>query len=265
MGENLQLTARRKDGTEFSVEISLSPIPTEQGLLVASSIRDVTARRRMEKLSTFGQLAASIGHELRNPLGVIDSSLFILRKNIGNVEVVNKHLDRIASQLKLANEIATKLLEMIRDKPPVRDRVVISELVATAVASLEWPPGVSLVRIGLEGLPEVTGDQAQLRQVLVNLLENAIHATAPKGEVRVIGSVEGGNVLIAVEDTGPGIDAAVLHHLFEPLVTTKAKGIGLGLALVRRILENHGGSIAYQPGANGGARFIARLAALSAP
>jgi len=263
MGENLQLTARRRDGTEFSAEISLSPIPTERGLLVASSIRDVTARRRMEKLSTFGQLAASIGHELRNPLGVIDSSLFILRKNMGSAEIANKHFDRIGSQLKLANEIVTKLLDMIRDRPPVRGRVTISDLVASAAASLEWPPGVTLVESGLEGLPPVIGDQAQLRQVLVNLLENAIHASSPKGEVRVIGSVEGPNVLLAIEDTGPGVDAAVLHHLFEPLVTTKAKGIGLGLALVRRILENHGGSIAYQPGKNGGARFSARLVALS--
>ena len=265
MGESLQLAARRKDGTEFSAEISLSPIPTEHGLLVASSIRDVTARRRMEKLSTIGQLAVSIGHELRNPLGVIDSSLFILRKNIGNAEIANKHLDRIGSQLKLANEIVTKLLDLIRDRPLVRGSITISELVGSAATSLEWPPGVTLVQSGLEGLPQVTGDAAQLRHVLVNLFENAIHATSPKGEVRVIGSVDGPNVLLAVEDTGPGVDAPVLHHLFEPLVTTKAKGIGLGLALVRRILENHGGSIAYQPGENGGARFIARLAALSMP
>ena len=261
MGENLQLSARRKDGTEFSVEISLSPILTGDGFLVASSIRDVTARRRMEKLSTFGQLAGSIGHELRNPLGVIESSLFILRKNLGNPDVVNKHIERIGLQLQHANDMVTKLLDMIRDKPLVRTSVRLSQLVGSAASLIEWPAGVTFVQSGLEELPAIAGDESQLRQVLVNLFENAIHAAEPKGEVKVTGAVEGPEVLVIVEDTGPGVDPNVRHQLFEPLVTTKAKGIGLGLALVKRVLERHGGSISYEPGTRGGARFIARLLA----
>jgi PAS domain S-box-containing protein len=145
MGKSLELTARRKDGTQFSVEISLSPIRTEGDLLVASSIRDVTVRKRVERLSTFGQLVGSIGHELRNPLGVIESSLFILKTRLGDDERANKHIRRIGEQLQIANEIVSKLLEMIRDRPLVRSNVTLTEVLAAAASSIDWPPEVSLV------------------------------------------------------------------------------------------------------------------------
>jgi signal transduction histidine kinase len=95
----------------------------------------------------------------------------------------------------------------------------------------------------------------------VNLLDNALHAAGPAGAVRVDGSVRDGQVRLAVEDNGPGVDAVIRRRLFEPLVTTKEKGIGLGLALVKRILERHDGSIAYEPVPSGGARFVVQLPA----
>jgi two-component system sensor kinase FixL len=265
MGESLELTARRKDGTQFSVEISLSPIRTEGGLLVASSIRDVTVRKRMERLSTFGQLVGSIGHELRNPLGVIESSLFILKTRLGDDERTNKHIRRIGEQLQIANEIVSKLLEMIRDRPLVRSDVTLTEVLATATASIDWPPEVRLVQNGLDLLPAIPGDAGQLRQVLLNLIQNAVQAVAPKGEVKIAGTIRGSDVELSVEDTGPGVQASVRNRIFEPLVTTKAQGIGLGLALVKRIVERHGGSIAYEPAATGGARFVIRLPRGAAP
>jgi signal transduction histidine kinase len=112
---------------------------------------------------------------------------------------------------------------------------------------------------GLAALPAIAADASKLRQVLVNLIENAVHAVGTEGEVRVRGEAAGGQVVIAVEDTGPGLDAQVRERLFEPLITTKAKGIGLGLPLVRRIVESHGGTVSYEPSAAGGARFVVRL------
>jgi signal transduction histidine kinase len=121
------------------------------------------------------------------------------------------------------------------------------------------PEGVAVSLDGLDALPEVDGDPVQLRQVFVNLLENAVHAASPQGAVAVRAAATDGVVEVHVEDSGPGVDAATQRRLFEPLITTKEKGIGLGLALVKKIAERHGGSVAYSDRAEGGARFTVRL------
>jgi two-component system sensor histidine kinase HydH len=214
---------------------------------------------RVERLSTFGQLVASIGHDLRNPLGVIETSLFILRGRAGEDERARKHVDRIGEQLAIANGIVSNLLDMIRDRPLKREPVALAAVVEGAASSVKRPEGVALLAEGLEALPQVDGDPVQLRQVFLNLLENAVHAASPRGEVRVRGGAFDGAVEIAVEDTGPGVDAGTRRRLFEPLVTTKDKGIGLGLALVKRIAERHGGTVEYSDRPGGGARFTVRL------
>jgi signal transduction histidine kinase len=214
---------------------------------------------RVERLSTFGQLVGSIGHDLRNPLGVIETSLFILQGRLGEDERARKHVDRIKEQLDLANGIITNLLDMIRNRPLVAEPVRLADVVAGAVAAVRRPPGVTLALEGLGALPLVQGDPVQLRQVLVNLLENAAFAAAPAGAVLVRGRRADGLVLLDVEDTGPGVDPATRRRLFEPLITTKEHGIGLGLALVKRIAERHGGGVEYADREGGGARFTVRL------
>jgi signal transduction histidine kinase len=214
---------------------------------------------RVERLSTFGQLVGSIGHDLRNPLGVIETSLFILKGRVGEDERARKHVDRIKEQLDLANGIISNLLDMIRNRPLAAEPVRLADVVAGAVAAVRRPPGVTLALEGLAELPFVQGDPVQLRQVLVNLLENAAFAAAPAGAVLVRGRRVGGQVLLEVEDTGPGVDPATRRRLFEPLITTKEHGIGLGLALVKRIAERHGGGVDYADREGGGARFTVRL------
>jgi signal transduction histidine kinase len=219
---------------------------------------------RAERLSTFGQLVGSIGHDLRNPLGVIETSLYILRGRVGPDEKVAKHLDRISEQLGIANGIITNLLDMIRNRPLQKERVRLGDVVTGAASAVKRPPGVAVAMDGLERVPEVEGDPVQLRQVFVNLIENAVHAASPQGAVTVRAGAASGAVEIHVEDTGPGVDAATQRRLFEPLITTKEKGIGLGLALVKRIAERHGGSVSYSDRAEGGARFTVRLPAETA-
>jgi signal transduction histidine kinase len=214
---------------------------------------------RVERLSTFGQLVGSIGHDLRNPLGVIETSLFILRGRVGEDERARKHTDRIKEQLDLANGIITNLLDMIRDRPLVAEPVALAGVVGGAVDALRVPPGVTILREGLDQLPPASGDAIQLRQVLVNLLENALFAVAAGGTIWVRGRAEGGLLRLSVEDTGPGVDPATRRRLFEPLITTKAHGNGLGLALCKRIAERHGGTLAYAERDGGGASFTLAL------
>jgi len=232
----------------------------ELGIMLHSYREDLLAQQaRVERLATFGQLVASIGHDLRNPLGVIETSLFILRGRMGPDARAAKHADRIAEQLGVANGIITNLLDMIRSRPLAREQIRLADVLDGAVASAARPLPVTLSLDGVAELPPVGGDPGQLRQVFVNLLENAFHAAAPSGSVSIHARRLPGAVEIDVQDTGPGVDPSIRQRLFEPLITTKEKGIGLGLALVKQIAERHGGSVAYSDADGGGARFTVRL------
>jgi signal transduction histidine kinase len=235
----------------------------ELAIMLHTYREDLLAQQaRSERLSTFGQLVASIGHELRNPLGVIETSLFILKsRQTPGDERTAKHLDRIGEQVAIANRIVSDLLDMIRDKPLKAEPVLLEEVWRSAVSAVQHHPEVAIEAHGLVGLPEVQGDPHQLRQVFLNLLENAVQAVGDAGRVELRATALPGAVELAIEDSGPGVSEAIRRRLFEPLITTKTRGIGLGLPLVKRILERHGGSIAYAPSPERGtgARFLLRL------
>ncbi len=244
-----------------AVRTALGKILDLELAIMLHTYRDdlLAQQARVERLSTFGQLIGSIGHDLRNPLGVIETSLYILRGRVAADEKAAKHLDRISEQLGIANGIISNLLDMIRNRPLQREPVRLSEVVAGAAGAVKHPAGVALSVDGVDGLPEVDGDPVQLRQVFVNLLENAVYAASPQGSVGVRARAVDGAIEVHVEDSGPGVDAATRRRLFEPLITTKARGIGLGLALAKQIAERHGGSVEYSDRAEGGARFTVRL------
>jgi signal transduction histidine kinase len=245
--------ARQAVGRVLDLELAIMLHTYREDLLAA--------RARQERLATFGQLVGSIGHDLRNPLGVIETSLYILRSRIGQDERARKHVARIGEQLDVANGIITNLLDLIRNKPLAREPVRLGEVVDGAAAAVPRPEAVRLELLGLGDLPPVSGDAGQLRQVFVNLIENAVQAASPAGRVWVRGDLADGLVRVAVEDSGPGVDDDTRRRLFEPLVTTKERGIGLGLALVKRIVERHGGEVGYEHRQGGGARFLLRLPA----
>jgi signal transduction histidine kinase len=232
----------------------------ELAIMLHTYREDLLAQQaRTERLATFGQLVGSIGHELRNPLSVIETSVFILKGRAGGDERSYKHLDRIGEQLGIANRIISDLLDMVREKSVPDQSVELSDIVETVLKDIGLPAGVSLTLNGLAGLPPVKGDRGQLRQVFINLLENALHAVNGSGSIAITGSATEDSVRVTVEDSGPGVDSTIRRRLFEPLVTTKEKGIGLGLALVKRIVERHQGSIGYEPPPGAGARFIMLL------
>jgi two-component system sensor histidine kinase HydH len=209
--------------------------------------------RRRERLATIGQLAASIGHDLRNPLSVMESSLYILRRRAKDDERALKHVERIGQQIDECDSIITHLLEMARNQPPRRDRVELANLVEEALTAARVPARVHVERQGLEGVV-LWIDAALIKQALVNLLINSVQAQR-EGDawISIRADRDDDQVVISLEDTGPGFDAATLPIIFEPLVTTKATGTGLGLSLVKSVIERHAGHVSAANRAAGGA------------
>jgi signal transduction histidine kinase len=231
----------------------------ELAIMLQTYREDLEAQKaRTERMATFGQVVASIGHELRNPLGVAETSVFLLEKRVGTDPGAKKHLQRIGDQIAIANGIISALLDLVRDRPMDPQSLTLSEVVARAVDLVPRPEGIRFDVGTLDGL-RVLGDAAQLRQVFVNLLQNAVEACGETGVVTVEGRTVDGAVEISVEDTGHGLDPTVKSRLFEPLTTTKPQGVGLGLALVKRIADRHRGTIAHVAPPTGGARFVLTL------
>ncbi len=233
----------------------------ELAIMLETYREDLTAKNRgAERLATIGHFAASIGHELRNPLAVMESSLFLLGQHLGP-EVsarpeVAKHLDRISGEIFRANKTIHDLLDLARDRPPQRKTTTLRPLVESAEAASLLPPGVRVKASGVPPGLTIDVDADQFRQVLINLFTNAAHAMSGRGTIQVMAETPSPDTArIRVQDDGPGIPPEARHRLFEALFTTKARGTGLGLALCRRILEAHGRSIELAPG-DRGATFL---------
>lgn len=249
------LTADARSAVERVLDLDLA-------IMLHTYRDDLLAKHaRAERLATYGQLVGSIGHELRNPLGVIETSLYVLRPKLEGDPKVLKHVERIGQQVTLANDIITQLLDLIRERPLSAKPVDLAALTQDVLATLPVPPGLTVTTQGLEAPLQAQGDPTQLRQVLVNLLDNAAAAAGEDGKVAVT-AVRGAQVTLHVDDSGPGLAPTVKARLFEPLVTTKHKGIGLGLALVRRIVDRHAGTITTAASPLGGARFTLTLPAV---
>jgi signal transduction histidine kinase len=159
---------------------------------------------------------------------------------------------RIREQVVRSNHIITDLLELARDRPPVREAVRLSELVDRSLVGL--PRDGARLEIAVHDDGDVVVDESQLRQVLFNLAQNALQAA--KSHVTIEASAKDHAMHVEVADDGPGFTLEVRANLFEPLYTTKTKGIGLGLWLCKRIVDKHGGAIRALQEPAGGARFV---------
>jgi signal transduction histidine kinase len=202
--------------------------------------------RAIEQLATIGQLAASIGHELRNPLGIVESSLFLLGSRLAKLDVkdqtLDKHLSRISAQVQACSGTISDLLEMTRDVPPRRRLTGASEFVAMALDTVLFPQGISLER-AIPAELSVYVDPQQIARVLANLLDNAIQAVREQGRISIVCQRAPVGTEIFVQDSGPGVPPNLRARIFDPLYTTKAHGTGLGLALCRKIVERHSGEL----------------------
>ena len=219
-----------------------------------------------ERLAAIGQLASAVGHELRNPLGVLSNVFYILRQRLERDDpFVNRQLGTGEREVAAATLIVSDLLEYSKPRQPVFEAVDIGALVDEVLSVAPPPTGVELGRRLPPGLTPIRADRAQLRQVLLNLVSNAYDAMPEGGLLVIEADQQGDSIRFSVSDTGGGIDAEVLPRLFEPFFTTKAKGIGLGLSVANRIVEAHGGSLAATTREGTGASFTMTLPVAPVP
>jgi signal transduction histidine kinase len=219
---------------------------------------------RRERLATLGQLASSVGHELRNPLGVMTNAVYFLKMIQPDAPgQVSEYLGILRHQIALAEKIVGDLLDFARLKKPQLQAVEVPTLIAEQIERLGALPNVTVeIERPDDVLPPIHVDPVHIGQIMLNLLTNAQQAMEAKGgTIRVRMRVDGPSVVIDVADTGPGISNELLEKIFEPLFTTKARGIGLGLAVSRSLAEANGGQLTVASTLGKGATFSLALPA----
>ncbi|MFA7060053.1 MAG: ATP-binding protein [Pedobacter sp.] len=286
----------RKDGSEFDALVTTTRVNLADGPASMGFVQDITAHKqtekeisrlndelnqkidqlveaqedlvRKEKLSILGRLSGSVGHELRNPLGIMNNAVYFLKMVLaGADETVKEYLDIIKKEIDNSLRIITDLLDFARTKAPQIKAVTARELMDASLAICAIPENINLQTEIQDNLPLLRVDQLQMEQVLTNLITNAVQAMPDGGALRIAarlmdnpgGTLRGSPVSgdhtglplqetanfieISVTDTGEGISPENMKKLFQPLFTTKAKGIGLGLVVCKNLVEANGGRI----------------------
>ncbi len=289
------------DGEEHVLLVTATPRRDEDGAFSATFavFRDITERKRMEKeleryserleemveertralreaqdrllrrekMAALGQLAGSINHELRGPLGNLKSAAYFLDMVLDEPdEEVEETLSIIEESVERADGIVSSLLSFVRTEESRRQPVDVNALVEGVLTDEEIPADVKVAARMGDDLPPVEADPEQLRQVVRNLVSNAVEAMGADGRLTVTtaaaadGELESEQeIVISVSDTGEGIPQERQETIFEPLFSTKAKGVGLGLALVRMLVEAHGGTVEVESEVGEGSTFTVRL------
>jgi two-component system sensor kinase FixL len=273
------VVGQRKDGSTFPMELTIGEVSGDGGRLFTGFVRDLTEKQATEarmqelqadylhesRLHSLGEMAAQLAHELNQPLTATKNYLrgaqmLMDRGGEDNMARVRQALDAASAQVVRSGEIITNLRQFVaRGKTEMRpERVVklVEEASALALGvARHW--GVD-TRLDLApDLPPVQVDRVQIQQVLLNLMRNAIEAMEDSATRAMVVRAErhNGGVLISVSDTGTGITPDVAAKLFQPFVTTKAEGMGIGLSTCRAIAEAHGGRIWWEPNPGGGTVF----------
>ncbi len=285
---------RRKDGSEFETEVETNYLAYKDSEMMHVYVRDISERKKTEwairnlnenlesrveertaelksvqlelvkreRLATLGQLTAIVSHELRNPLGSIRSSTYTIAMKLKDKGLgVEKALDRIERSIIRCDNIIGELLEYTRNQPLSLRCIDFDLWLSELLEELLLPNGIQLVHKS-NAPGKVNLDPDRFRRVIINLFDNAIQAIQEQDDsnvsenyLMISTSKLNGKLELVIEDTGVGIDAEGLSKVFEPLYSTKGFGAGLGLSIVKQIVEQHGGNIEVSSAPGRGARF----------
>jgi two-component system sensor kinase FixL len=272
IGRIRTVTAKRKNGETFPIELSVAKIPSDQEVQYGAFIRDISEKARLqqqavesERLATIGTMAAKFGHELGNPLNGMSLTIQLLEQRLRRQwpaldDQVASTLTRLKGEISRLNSLLQDFRSLSRKETYNFETVSLAELVAEAI-EIDLPQyaerGVIVERQFAPDLPKVRVDIDKMKQVLLNLAKNAVEAMPTGGRLLFAGSADQTAVTLEVTDTGAGIPAEV--DIFEPFFTTKSFGTGIGMTIVRQILAAHGGSIGYSSQAGKGTTFSLQL------
>ncbi len=286
----IQQTIENEDSAttrEFGVEefsgtrfLSISVMPLVRSKSVRGTIitiEDVTWKkneelrnRRLESLASLTNLAATVAHEIKNPLGSISIYVQLLRKSLaripdGTPEELAQYLDIIDEEIERLNRIVVDFLFAVRplkfEFTSLDLNLIIQSLAAFMSEELSHA-SVTLILDLAQSLPHIQGDDRFLRQMLINLIQNSLAAMPTGGTISIATSQTDDVITLTVSDTGTGIPADVIDRIFEPYFTTKADGTGLGLAMAYKVVKEHGGDIYVQSEVGKGTCFRITLPAV---
>ncbi|MCF8183901.1 MAG: PAS domain S-box protein, partial [Polynucleobacter sp.] len=279
-GQGFELKLKHRNGDLIDVLIHEAPLIDANGNHFGwmGSMADITERKQADehtsqqqerlqstaRLVAIGEMASSIAHELNQPLAAISSyctgAANLLRNGVPAREIVPA-LDKAVEQAKRAGQIIRRIYSLARRSENRSDLIQLAESIDAALALIEVDirrKGIR-VKLDLQARPTIEGDPVLLEQALFNLFRNAADSmrdsSPDQRQIDITLAVAEGYAFLTITDHGCGIDASVANRLFEPLFTTKAEGLGMGLAICRSVVENHGGRLSFEPNPTGGTVF----------
>jgi two-component system sensor kinase FixL len=269
IGKHVQLSAQRRDGSEFPMSISFSMAEVRGDLYFTGIVRDITEYKRLEerllqagRLAAVGNTVSHIAHEIKNPLAIIGGFARQLQKIPGLDDKSQHKLTIIMEEVSRLEDMIAQMRDFVKH-PAVKkepgDLEVLLDEVAEMFEEAFKERHVTLKWVKSQENRPLNFDRQQIRQVLINLINNALEAMPHGGELTMSTRVKDANLELSISDTGLGMTPEVKANIFQPYFTTKEKGTGLGLAICQSILEEHGGGILVDSTPGQGSTFTLQI------